>query len=167
MYRIGQGYDVHCLVPERPLIIGGVKLPFDKGLKGHSDGDVLLHAIVDALLGAMALGDIGSFYSDADPQFKGMDSGIMLRDSYGRVQSKGWEIVNLDTTVIAERPRLQNYIVTMRHRIAQLLSVPVEKVSIKAKTNEKLGYLGRQKAIEAQAIVLLGPCASQNIHKNS
>lgn len=155
MYRIGQGYDVHQLVVHRKLILAGISIDFDKGLLGHSDADVLLHAIIDALLGAVALGDIGSFYPDDDPCFKDADSTKLLCDSYQQVRQLGWKVVNIDTTIIAEQPTLRPYIDLMCNNIAKLLNISLDSVSIKAKTNEKLGYLGNQEAIATQAIVLL------------
>ncbi|QRN41473.1 MAG: 2-C-methyl-D-erythritol 2,4-cyclodiphosphate synthase [Neisseriaceae bacterium] len=155
MYRIGQGYDVHQLVESRKLILAGIEIPFQKGLKGHSDADVLLHAMIDALLGALALGDIGSFYPDTDPAFKNTSSVELLKDSYQMVQKLGWHIVNIDSTIIAEHPKLRPYIDTMCENIANILDLPLDRISIKAKTNEQLGYLGNQEAIEAQAVIML------------
>ncbi|WP_370389689.1 2-C-methyl-D-erythritol 2,4-cyclodiphosphate synthase [Snodgrassella alvi] len=153
--RIGQGYDVHQLVAGRPLILGGVCIPFDKGLLGHSDADALLHAITDALLGAAALGDIGKLYPDTAAVNKDADSRELLRGAYAQVQAAGWKVINVDSTVIAQQPKLRPYIDQMRQNIAAALNLPVDSVNIKGKTNEKLGYLGRQEAIEAQAVVLL------------
>ncbi|MBN3858977.1 2-C-methyl-D-erythritol 2,4-cyclodiphosphate synthase [Neisseriaceae bacterium PsAf] len=155
MYRIGQGYDVHQLVEGRKLILAGIEIPFEKGLKGHSDADVLLHAIIDALLGALALGDIGHFYPDTDPNFKNANSVELLKDSYQQIQALGWNIVNIDSTIVAEQPKLRSYIDSMRERIAKTLNVSIDRISVKAKTNEKLGYLGNQEAIEAQAVIML------------
>ena len=153
--RIGQGYDVHQLVEGRDLILGGVNIPFEKGLLGHSDADVLLHAITDALLGAAGLGDIGSHFPDTAAEFKDADSRVLLRESYQSVQALGWKVVNVDTTVIAQKPKLAPHIPAMRANIAADLGLPENCVNIKGKTNEKLGYLGRMEAIEAQAAVLL------------
>lgn len=153
--RIGQGYDVHQLVSGRPLILGGVNIPYNKGLQGHSDADALLHAITDALLGAVAFGDIGKLYPDTDGINKDADSRILLRGAYQLVQNSGWQIVNVDSTIIAQQPKLRPYIDQMRYNIASDLNVPSDMVNVKGKTNEKLGYLGREEAIEAQAIVLL------------
>lgn len=153
--RIGQGYDVHALVPGRPLVIGGVTIPFERGLLGHSDADVLLHAITDAVLGASALGDIGRHFPDTDPQFKGASSVVLLQEAMRRVREAGYEVVNLDCTVIAQAPKLAPHIEAMVAAIANALGTPKARVNVKAKTNEKLGYLGRQEAIEAQAAVLL------------
>lgn len=153
--RIGQGYDVHQLVPGRPLILGGVDIPFDKGLLGHSDADALLHAITDALLGAAALGDIGKLFPDTDAAHENADSRVLLRLAYQAVQAAGWQVVNVDSTIIAQQPKLRPYIDTMRAHIAADLGVALTAVNVKGKTNERLGYLGRQEGIEAQAVVLL------------
>ncbi len=153
--RVGQGYDVHQLVEGRDLILGGVNIPFEKGLLGHSDADALLHAITDALLGAAGLGDIGSHFPDTAAEFKDADSRVLLREAYQSVQTLGWKVVNVDTTVIAQKPKLAPHIPAMRANIAADLGLPENCVNIKGKTNEKLGYLGRMEAIEAQAAVLL------------
>lgn len=153
--RVGQGYDVHQLVEGRDLILGGVNIPFEKGLLGHSDADALLHAITDALLGAAGLGDIGSHFPDTAAEFKDADSRVLLREAYQSVQALGWKVVNIDTTVIAQKPKLAPHIPSMRANIAADLGLPENCVNIKGKTNEKLGYLGRMEAIEAQAAVLL------------
>ncbi|VTX78506.1 2-C-methyl-D-erythritol 2,4-cyclodiphosphate synthase [Neisseria subflava] len=153
--RVGQGYDVHQLVEGRDLILGGVNIPFEKGLLGHSDADALLHAITDALLGAAGLGDIGSHFPDTAAEFKDADSRVLLREAYQSVQKLGWKVVNVDTTVIAQKPKLAPHIPAMRANIAADLGLPENCVNIKGKTNEKLGYLGRMEAIEAQAAVLL------------
>ena len=153
--RIGQGYDVHQLVEGRPLILGGVTIPFEKGLLGHSDADALLHALTDALLGAAALGDIGSHFPDTAAEFKNADSRVLLRAAYQAVQAAGWRVVNVDSTVIAQQPKLAPHIAAMRANIAADLGLAENAVNIKGKTNEKLGYLGRMEAIEAQAAVLL------------
>ena len=153
--RVGQGYDVHQLVEGRDLILGGVNIPFEKGLLGHSDADALLHAITDALLGAAGLGDIGSHFPDTAAEFKDADSRVLLRKAYQSVQALGWKVVNVDTTVIAQKPKLTPHIPAMRANIAADLGLPENCVNIKGKTNEKLGYLGRMEAIEAQAAVLL------------
>ncbi|WP_308186630.1 2-C-methyl-D-erythritol 2,4-cyclodiphosphate synthase [Neisseria subflava] len=152
---VGQGYDVHQLVEGRDLILGGVNIPFEKGLLGHSDADALLHAITDALLGAAGLGDIGSHFPDTAAEFKDADSRVLLREAYQSVQALGWKVVNVDTTVIAQKPKLAPHIPAMRTNIAADLGLPENRVNIKGKTNEKLGYLGRMEAIEAQAAVLL------------
>ena len=153
--HVGQGYDVHQLVEGRDLILGGVNIPFEKGLLGHSDADALLHAITDALLGAAGLGDIGSHFPDTAAEFKDADSRVLLREAYQSVQVLGWKVVNVDTTVIAQKPKLAPHIPAMRANIAVDLGLPENCVNIKGKTNEKLGYLGRMEAIEAQAAVLL------------
>ncbi|HTH62745.1 MAG TPA: 2-C-methyl-D-erythritol 2,4-cyclodiphosphate synthase [Paraburkholderia sp.] len=153
--RIGQGYDVHALVPGRPLVIGGVTVPYDRGLLGHSDADVLLHAITDALFGAAALGDIGRHFPDTDTRFAGANSRVLLRECAARVAQAGFTIANVDSTVIAQAPKLAPHIDAMRAAIAEDLNLPVTRVNVKAKTNEKLGYLGRAEGIEAQAAVLL------------
>lgn len=153
--RIGYGYDVHQLVEGRPLIIGGIELEHDKGLLGHSDADVLLHAITDAILGAVSLGDIGKFFPDDDPKYKGADSKILLKDVYQHVLELGYEIGNLDATIIAERPKFRPHIDAMRETISNILNTDIFNVNVKATTNEKMGYLGRQEGIQAQAVVLL------------
>ncbi|NDV11750.1 2-C-methyl-D-erythritol 2,4-cyclodiphosphate synthase [Crenobacter caeni] len=155
MFRVGQGYDVHRLVEGRPLVLGGVVIPHDKGLLGHSDADALLHAITDALLGAAALGDIGRLFPDTDPQHAGADSRVLLREAVSRVRAAGWRVVNIDATLIAQQPKLAPHVDAMRARIAEDLQVGVDVVNVKGKTNEKLGYLGRCEAIEAQAVCLL------------
>ncbi|TDM42798.1 2-C-methyl-D-erythritol 2,4-cyclodiphosphate synthase [Macrococcoides goetzii] len=155
MMRIGYGYDVHQLVEGRPLIIGGIELEHDKGLLGHSDADVLLHAITDAILGAVSLGDIGKFFPDDDPKYKGADSKVLLKDAYQHVLELGYEIGNLDATIIAEKPKFRPHIDAMRESIANVLNTDIFNVNVKATTNEKMGYLGRQEGIQAQAVVLL------------
>ena len=153
--RIGEGWDIHALVEGRKLILGGVEVPYNKGLLGHSDADVLLHAITDALLGAAALGDIGTHFPDTDARFKGADSSILLAEASLRVRSAGFEIGNVDCTVIAQAPRLAPHILAMRSRIAQVLGVALEQVNVKAKTAEKMGPVGDGLAMEARAVVLL------------
>ncbi|KPN70647.1 2-C-methyl-D-erythritol 2,4-cyclodiphosphate synthase [Neisseria sp. 83E34] len=153
--RIGQGYDVHQLVEGRPLILGGVTIPFEKGLLGHSDADALLHAVTDAILGAAGLGDIGSHFPDTAAEFKDADSRVLLRKAYEAVRAKGWRVVNVDTTIIAQKPKLAPHIAAMRANLAADLGIGQDCVNIKGKTNEKLGYLGRMEGIEAQAAVLL------------
>jgi len=153
--RIGEGWDIHALVPGRKLVIGGVHIPFERGLLGHSDADVLLHAITDALLGAAGLGDIGRHFPDTDERFKGADSIVLLTEAAKRVRERGLEIGNIDSTVIAQAPRLAPHIHAMRQRIAQALGLTESQVNVKAKTAEKLGPVGRGLAIEARAIVLL------------
>jgi len=155
MFRVGQGYDVHRLVEGRLLILGGVEIPHDKGLLGHSDADALLHAITDALLGGAGLGDIGRHFPDTAEEFKGADSRVLLREAYARVQAAGWQVVNVDATLIAQAPKLAPHIDRMCACIAADLGLEQGAVNVKGKTNEKLGYLGRAEAIEAQAVVLL------------
>ncbi len=154
-FRIGEGWDIHALVPGRKLIIGGVEVAFDRGLLGHSDADVLLHAITDALLGAAGLGDIGRHFPDTDARFKGADSVLLLTEAASRVREQGFHIANVDSTVIAEAPRLSQYIEAMRECIAQALDLTPRQVNVKAKTAEKLGPVGQGLAIEARAVVLL------------
>ncbi len=154
-FRIGEGWDVHALVAGRKLILGGVEIPFDLGLLGHSDADVLLHAITDALLGAAALGDIGTHFPDTDARFKGADSLALLSEAARRVRAAGFEIGNVDSTVIAQAPKLMPYIAVMRTQIAQALRVMIDQVNVKAKTAEKMGAVGLGQAMEARAIVLL------------
>ena len=153
--RIGNGYDIHRLGPERPLILGGVTIPHSLGLLGHSDADVLTHAIMDAMLGALSLGDIGRYFPPTDPQWKGADSLELLDQIYQMVQAKGWAIGNLDTVVVAERPKLKPHIVTMQTCLAKRLGIASDQVGIKATTNEKLGPTGREEGIAAYAVALL------------
>ncbi|MEK8090621.1 2-C-methyl-D-erythritol 2,4-cyclodiphosphate synthase [Thermithiobacillus plumbiphilus] len=155
--RIGQGFDVHALVNDRPLILGGVRIPFEQGLAGHSDADVLLHAVCDALLGAAGLGDIGRHFPDTDAAFKGIDSRILLRDVWQKVRAGGWQLANLDATLICQRPRLAPHIPQMLAHLAGDLAVEAQKLNIKATTTEHLGFTGRGEGIAAQAIVLLLP----------
>lgn len=155
MMRIGQGYDVHALVPGRPFILGGVTIPSPVGLLGHSDADVLLHAITDALIGAAALGDIGRHFPDTDPRYRGADSRVLLRDALALVRAAGWRVGNIDSTVIAQQPKLAPYIPAMLRNLAEDLQVEPDQVNIKAKTNERLGFEGRSEGVVAQAVVLL------------
>jgi 2-C-methyl-D-erythritol 2,4-cyclodiphosphate synthase len=154
-FRIGEGWDLHALVPGRKLIIGGVEIPFDRGLLGHSDADVLLHAITDALFGAAGLGDIGRHFPDTDERFRGADSVVLLTEAARRVREQGLQIGNVDSTVIAQAPRLAPYVDAMRDRIAAALDLGPGLVNVKAKTAEKLGPVGQGLAIEARAVVLL------------
>ena len=154
-FRIGEGWDVHALVPGRRLMIGGVQVPHTAGLLGHSDADVLLHAITDALLGAAALGDIGTHFPDTDARFRGADSAVLLTEAARRVRAGGWEIGNVDSTVIAQAPRLAAHIPAMRACIAGALGLQEGQVNVKAKTAERLGPVGQGLAIEARAAVLL------------
>jgi 2-C-methyl-D-erythritol 2,4-cyclodiphosphate synthase len=156
--RIGQGWDVHALVPGRRLIIGGVPIPYHLGLLGHSDADVLLHAIIDAMLGAAGLGDIGAHFPDTDVRWKNADSLVLLAACADLLKEKGWRIQNLDSTVLAQAPKLAPHIPAMREQIAAALALAVTQINIKAKTAEKLGPVGQGQSIEAQAIVLL--CSS-------
>ena len=153
--RIGEGWDVHQLVAGRRLVLGGVEIPHATGLLGHSDADVLLHAITDALVGAAGLGDIGRHFPDTDAQFRGADSALLLAEAARRVRAAGWEIGNVDSTVIAQAPKLAPYIPAMCERIASVLNVAVDRVNVKAKTAEKLGPVGEGRAMEARAVVLL------------
>ncbi|MDM1715690.1 2-C-methyl-D-erythritol 2,4-cyclodiphosphate synthase [Thiopseudomonas alkaliphila] len=153
--RIGQGYDVHRFGAGDHLTIGGVKIPFSHGFVAHSDGDVLLHALCDALLGACALGDIGRHYPDTDPQFKGADSRQLLKDVMSKVRAKGYQVVNLDLTILAQAPKMSPYIERMCQVIASDLALDVTQVNVKATTTESLGFVGRKEGIAAQAIVLL------------
>jgi 2-C-methyl-D-erythritol 2,4-cyclodiphosphate synthase len=154
-FRIGEGWDVHALVAGRKLVLGGVEIPYSMGLLGHSDADALLHAITDALLGAAALGDIGTHFSDTDPQFKGADSVVLLVEAVRRVQAKGYTIGNIDSTIIAQAPKMMPHIPAMRARIAGALGLDLEQINIKAKTAEKMGPVGLGQSIEARAVVLL------------
>ena len=154
-FRIGQGYDCHALVENRPLILGGVTIPHNKGLLGHSDADALLHAITDALFGAVALGDIGRHFPDTDPTFAGADSRVLLREAAKRVREAGYAIGNVDATIIAQRPKMAPHIPSMVANIAQDLDIAVDQVNVKAKTNEKLGYLGREEGIATEAVALV------------
>ena len=154
-FRVGQGYDVHALVPGRRLIIGGVDIPHTHGLLGHSDADVLLHALTDALLGAAGLGDIGRHFPDTDDRFAGADSLVLLREAAARVRAAGFEICNLDATVVAQAPRLAPHVPLMIERISAALDIAPGCVNIKGKTTERLGFIGRSEGIEAQAIALL------------
>lgn len=153
--RIGQGFDIHALVAGRPLVLGGVTIPHEKGLAGHSDADCLLHAIIDALLGAAGMGDIGGSFPDSDERWRGADSRALLRSVFRRVQDAGWRIANLDSTIIAQAPRMAPHIDAMRRNLAQDLALPVERINIKAKTMEHLGALGRGEGIAAEVVVLL------------
>ncbi len=154
-YRIGQGYDVHRLVPGRKLILGGVDIPWETGLLGHSDADVLLHAIMDALLGAGTLGDIGQLFPDSDPRYAGADSLALLKEVGSLVRAEGWEIVNIDSTIVAQRPKLSGHIPEMRRNAAEALGLEISRVGIKATTEERLGFTGREEGIAAQAVALL------------
>jgi 2-C-methyl-D-erythritol 2,4-cyclodiphosphate synthase len=153
--RIGNGYDIHRLVEERALILGGVQIPHSLGLLGHSDADVLTHAIMDAMLGALSLGDIGHYFPPTDPQWQGADSLILLAQVHQIIQAQGWQISNIDSTIVAERPKLKPHIKAMCDRLAQTLQIDSNKVSVKATTNEKLGPVGQEEGICAYAVILL------------
>lgn len=155
MYRIGIGYDIHKLVEGRDLILGGVKITHEKGLLGHSDADVLIHAIIDALLGALALDDIGTLFPDTDPKYKDIDSTILLKHVYELIQSKGYKIVNIDSNIIAQAPKMMPYIPKMKEVLCKILNINPDDFSIKAKTKEKLDAVGQKLAIESNAVVLL------------
>ena len=155
MYRIGVGYDIHKLVEGRDLILGGVKITHEKGLLGHSDADVLIHAIIDALLGALALDDIGTLFPDTDPKYKDIDSTILLKHVYELIQSKGYKIVNIDSNIIAQAPKMMPYIPKMKEVLCKILNTNPDDFSIKAKTKEKLDAVGQKLAIESNAVVLL------------
>lgn len=155
MFRIGQGFDVHAFAENRPLILGGITIPYEKGLLGHSDADVLLHTIADACLGAIAAGDIGKHFPDTDQAFKDADSAILLEHVWHLVKEQGYELGNLDCTIIAQRPKMAPYIEAMRKRVSEILDTAIENVNIKATTTEKLGFTGREEGIASQAIVLL------------
>lgn len=153
--RVGEGWDTHALVPGRRLVLGGVEIPSARGLLGHSDADALLHAITDALIGAAGLGDIGQHFPDTDERFRGADSVALLREAAARVRAAGWSIANVDSTVVAQAPKLAPHIPAMRERIAQALELDAGQVNVKAKTAEKLGPVGMGQAIEARAVVLI------------
>ncbi|MFQ1063621.1 2-C-methyl-D-erythritol 2,4-cyclodiphosphate synthase [Bordetella trematum] len=154
-FRVGQGFDVHAQVPGRPLIIGGVRIEHSHGLLGHSDADVLLHAVTDAILGAAGLGDIGRHFPDTDPQFKGADSRVLLREAMARVSQTGWQVINVDATVHAQAPKIGPHAAAMVANIAADLGLEAGAVNIKAKTNEGLGYLGRKEGIAATVVALI------------
>lgn len=155
MIRIGQGYDVHKLVEDRELWICGVKIPHTHGLLGHSDADVAIHALCDALLGALALGDIGKHFPDNDPRYKGIDSKILLKQVINLIREKGYELGNCDITICAEQPKFRPYIDTMRHTLAEVMDTNEDRISVKATTTEKLGFTGRQEGISSLAVCLL------------
>lgn len=153
--RIGHGYDVHRLVEDRKLIMGGVDIPWEKGLLGHSDADVLLHAIADAMLGALAMGDIGKHFPDTDPAFKGADSMKLLEHVVGLVRGRGYQVGNLDATIIAQKPKMAPHIPAMRENIARVCGVELDRINVKATTEEGLGFTGRAEGISAHAVVLM------------
>lgn len=160
--RVGMGHDRHRLVAGRPLILGGVTIPFELGLDGHSDADVLLHAVTDAILGAAALGDIGEWFPNTDAQWANADSSVFLRKAIEEVRKRGWEIANLDCTIHAERPKLSPYKPAIANHLARLLEIGESQVNVKAKTGERVGPIGRQEAMDADAIVLLVPKDNDN-----
>lgn len=153
--RIGHGYDVHKLVEDRDLIVGGVKIPYEKGLLGHSDADVLLHAVSDSLLGAAAMGDIGGMFPDNDPQFLDADSLVLLRRVFERLRESGYKVINVDATIIAQRPKMKPYIPEMRMNIAAALSTSIDNISVKATTEEEMGFTGRGEGISAHCVSLI------------
>ena len=155
MIRVGQGYDVHRFKEGDYIILGGVKIPYEKGLEAHSDGDVVLHALADAILGAAALGDIGKHFPDTDPEFKGADSRILLRHVYKIMQEKGYKLINADVTIIAQAPKMLPHVPEMRANIASDLLVDIDFINVKATTTEKLGFEGRKEGIAVQAVVLI------------
>lgn len=155
MIRFGQGFDVHQLGGEGPLLIGGISIPYEKGMIGHSDADVLLHTITDAILGALALGDIGKHFPDTDMSYKDADSAVLLRDVWLMVKEKGYKLNNLDATIIAQKPKMAPYIPQMKERIAELLEADIDQVNIKATTTEQLGFTGRKEGIASMAVVAL------------
>ncbi|MBP3821231.1 2-C-methyl-D-erythritol 2,4-cyclodiphosphate synthase [bacterium] len=155
MYRIGIGYDIHKLIEGRDLIIGGIKITYGKGLLGHSDADVLIHAIIDGLLGALSLDDIGTIFPDTDPKYKDADSTILLKKVYELIKEKGYSIVNIDSNIIAQAPKIMPYIPKMKEKLVKILEISHHDLSIKAKTKEKLDSVGQNLAIESQAVVLL------------
>ena len=155
--RIGQGFDAHALKAGRKLVIGGVTIPHDRGLEGHSDADVLLHAICDALIGAAALGDIGKHFPDSDARYKNVDSRQLLREAAAMIANRGWHVVNVDSTIVAQAPRMAPHIPAMVANIAADLRISADDVNVKAKTTEKLGFTGREEGIAAEAIVLIAP----------
>lgn len=154
-YRIGQGTDIHVLIENRDFILGGIKIPYEKGFKAHSDGDVLIHAIIDALFGALCLDDIGAHFPDNDPKYKNADSTELLKETVSIIRSKGWEINNLDTTIHAQAPKLRPYVLEIRNNLAAILDIDIEQVSVKAKTNEGLDAIGAKLAVSAECSVLL------------
>ena len=154
-YRIGQGYDVHRLAEGRKLILGGVEIPWERGLLGHSDADVLTHAVMDALLGAAAMGDIGQHFPDSDSRYEGADSLALLREVVRLLHRAGWEIVNIDSTIVAQRPKLADKIPEMRRNVAEAALIDISRVNVKATTEERLGFTGREEGISAQAAALI------------
>jgi 2-C-methyl-D-erythritol 2,4-cyclodiphosphate synthase len=152
MFRVGFGYDVHQLVPNRKLSLGGIEIPFEKGTLGHSDGDALIHAICDALLGALALGDIGKHFPDTSAEFKDIDSKILLKRTVDLIRSKGWDIGNIDTTVCLEKPKLKDHIPAMEETLAAVLGISLDQISVKATTTEKMGFVGTGEGVAVYAV---------------
>ncbi len=155
MQRIGLGYDSHSFTPDRPLVLGGVPIPYEKGLAGHSDADAVLHAITDAILGALAVGDIGEHFPDTDPRWAGADSSVFVTEAVRLARGRGLRVGNCDVAILAEKPHLSPHKAAMVGRIAELLGIPIKRVSVKAKTNEQMGFIGRGEGIAALAVVLL------------
>ncbi|SKA03341.1 2-C-methyl-D-erythritol 2,4-cyclodiphosphate synthase [Cetobacterium ceti] len=155
MLRIGNGYDVHKLVENRKLILGGIEIPHEKGVLGHSDGDVLIHAIMDGLLGALALGDIGQHFPDTDMAYEGIDSKVLLKKVMTLIEEKGYKIINIDSIIVAQRPKLKPYLNQMRKILSEILNIDIDQLSIKATTEEKLGFTGSEEGIKSYAVVLL------------
>ncbi len=155
MYRIGQGFDIHKLVTGRKLILGGVEIPYEKGLLGHSDADALIHAIIDALFGALALGDIGTHFPDNDPKYKDIDSTILLKEAYKIILDKGYKINNIDNTIIIEEPKMKPYIKLMQKKLSSIFNIEENRISIKAKTMEKMDSIGEKQAVAVYSTVLL------------
>lgn len=155
MYRIGHSVDIHRLVKDRKLFLGGIEIPFELGLLGHSDADVLLHSIIEAIIGALALGDIGKFFPDTDPKYQGIDSKILTKEIVDLMEEKGYEVNNLDCLLIMEKPKMRPYIDSIRESVASLLHTNIENVNIKATTNEKMGEIGRGEAIQSHAVIML------------
>ncbi len=154
-YRIGQGTDLHVLVENRDFVLGGITIPYEKGFKAHSDGDVLIHAIIDALFGALCLDDIGAHFPDNDPKYKNADSAKLLEEAVSIIRNLGWEINNLDSTIHAQAPKLRPHVLAIRENLAQILNISVDKVSVKAKTNEGVDAVGEKRAVSVDCVVLL------------
>jgi len=154
-FRVGNGYDVHQLAPGLPLVLGGVKVPHTKGCVAHSDGDVLIHALCDALLGALAMGDIGQHFPDTSDEYAGIDSKLLLARVVEMVRERGWEIVNVDNTLLAQKPKIAPYVPQMRQTLAEVMGIPVDRVAVKATTTERLGFVGREEGVAAYATCLL------------
>lgn len=155
-YRIGQGYDVHPFCEDKPLILGGVTIPYEKGLHGHSDADVLTHAIMDGILGALSLGSLGDHFPDTDPQYKGSDSMVLLDHVMGLMRDRGFHLVNTDSTVVLEQPKLKPFVESIRGSLATRMNVDLDRVSVKATTSEKMGFVGREEGVAVHTVVLLG-----------